>query len=133
MNEEDLRLIKQIVKESVYEILETEFYDAFFGMLNAFEAGITSFKQQLGAEKGIIAVKEETFTCLQFKTQHGNTIGDFEVASKDSNEDVQWHHAFNILKNSNATINKRYHEEGYQHSYWLFGEKIYRQKLEQKP
>jgi hypothetical protein len=57
LNEEDVRLVKQIAREAIYEILETEFYDAFFNMLDAFEAGITGFKQQLGAKKGVALQK----------------------------------------------------------------------------
>jgi len=57
LNEEDIALVRQIVKETLYEILETEFYDSFFNMLDACEAGITSFRQQLGAKKGV--AKEE--------------------------------------------------------------------------
>lgn len=134
MNEEDVKFVKQIVKETVYEILETEFYDAFFSLLDAFEAGITGFRQQLGSRKGVAAaVKEETFTCLKFEQQKGNRLGEFEVAVKDKNPEAQWLHAFNILKQANATINNRYHGEGYLHSYWLYGEgKIYRQKLKPK-
>jgi hypothetical protein len=134
LNEENVKLIRQMVKEAVYEILETEFYDAFFNLLDAFEAGIASFKRQLGSRKGVVAaVKEETFTCLKFEQQKGNRLGEFEVAVKDKNPEAQWLHAYNILKQANATINNRYHGEGYAYSYWLFDEgKIYRQKLKQK-
>jgi hypothetical protein len=59
LNEEDIKLVKQIVKETLYEILETEFYDALFSMLDAFDSGITSFKQQLGAKKGVAEEKPE--------------------------------------------------------------------------
>jgi hypothetical protein len=134
LNEEDVKLIKQKAKEAVYEILETEFYDAFFNLLDAFEAGIASFKQQLGSRKGVAAaVKEETFTCLKFEPQKGVRIGEFEVAYREQNLPEHWNHAFNILRQANATINNRYHGEGYAYSYWLFGEgKIYRQKMKQK-
>ena len=53
MNEEDIALVRQIVKETLYEILETEFYDAFFSLLDAFEAGVASFKQQFASRKGV--------------------------------------------------------------------------------
>ena len=132
MNEEDVMFVKQIVKETVYEILETEFYDAFFSMLDAFEAGITGFKQQLGVRKSV-AVKEETFACLKFEPQQGAKIGQYEIAYKANNIEDKWTHAYHILRQSNATINDRYYGEGYQNSYWLYGEgKIYRQKLKPK-
>jgi len=133
LNEDDLRVIRQIVKEQLYEILETEFYDPFFSMLDAFEAGITGFKQQTAAKKGVSTVQEETFACLKFEPQKGSRIGEFEVANKEQNAEAQWLRAYNILKEAGATISNRYHGEGYQHAYWLYGEgKIYRQKIKQK-
>jgi len=133
MNEDDIRLVKQIVKETVYEVLETEFYDAFFSMLDAFEAGIASFRQQLGAKKSAATVKEETFTCLKFEPQQGAKIGTYEVAYKANNLEDKWTHAYNVLRQNNSTINSRYYGQSYQFTYWLYGEsKIYRQKLKPK-
>jgi hypothetical protein len=83
--------------------------------------------------KQAAAVKEETFNILKFESQQGAKIGEFEVAYKANNIEDKWIQAFNILRQSNSTINSRYHGEGYQFSYWLYGEgKIYRQKLKQK-
>lgn len=133
MDEKDVLFVRRIVKETVHEVLEIEFYDALFEMLGAFEVGIQSFKQQLGAKKGVAAVKEETFTCLNFEVAKGDRIGEFEVASREKNSEAQWLHAYNILRQNNATINNRFQGEGYQNSYWLYGEgKIYRQKLKPK-
>ena len=53
MNDEDLRLVKQIAKETVYEILDTEVWDAIFELVNGQEAGITAFKQRLSTKKGL--------------------------------------------------------------------------------
>jgi hypothetical protein len=79
------------------------------------------------------AVQEVTFTILKFEPQQGAKLGQFEVAYKQSSIPDKWSSAYNILRNSNATIEDRYHGEGYQYSYWLYGEdKIYRQKLKPK-
>lgn len=79
------------------------------------------------------AVKEETFTILKFEAQQGAKLGKFDVAHKASDLQDKWNNAYNILRNSNATINNRYHAKGYIYSYWLYGEdKIYRQKLKPK-
>jgi hypothetical protein len=79
------------------------------------------------------AVKEETFTSLKFEPQEGAKIGAYDVAYKANNVEQNWTSALNILKQSNATIEARYHGQGYVYSYWLYGEgKIYRQKLKQK-
>jgi hypothetical protein len=84
-------------------------------------------------KKQAVAVQEVTFTALRFEPQQGAKLGDFEVAYRQNNVPVKWRSAYNILRNSNATIKDRYHGDGYQHSYWLYGEdKIYRQKLKPK-
>jgi len=78
-------------------------------------------------------VQETTFTILKFEQQTGAKIGEYEVAYKASNIEDKWTHACTVLRNSNATIKDRYHGEGYEFSYWLYGaDKIYRQKLEPK-
>ena len=78
-------------------------------------------------------VEETTFTILKFEQQTGAKIGEYEVAYKASNIEDKWTHAYTVLRNSNATIKDRYHGEGYEFSYWLYGaDKIYRQKLEPK-
>jgi hypothetical protein len=85
------------------------------------------------AKVELAAVKEETFTILKFEAKQGAKLGEFDIAYKTSNLEDKWHHAYNILRNSNATINSRYHGQGYQFSYWLFGaDKIYRQELKPK-
>jgi len=137
LSEDDVRLVKRLVREAVYEVLETEVYGGFFSFLDAVEAGISNFKRQAASRKGVsvepAAVKEETFTCLKFEPQKGAKIGEYEVAYKEQNAEAEWLHAFNILKQNNAHISNRYHGEGYQYSYWLYGEgRIYRQKLSQK-
>jgi len=76
------------------------------------------------------AVKELTFITLKWDPQKSPKLGDFEVAIKTSNFQDKWQQAFNILRNSNATIKERYHGESYSCSYWIYGQdKIYRQKL----
>ncbi|MBT0160419.1 hypothetical protein G4O51_10680 [Candidatus Bathyarchaeota archaeon A05DMB-2] len=84
-------------------------------------------------KKQATAVQEVTFTTLRFEPQQGAKLGDFEVAYRQNNLADKWSSAYSILRNSNATIKDRYHGDGYQHSYWLYGEdKIYRQKLKPK-
>jgi polysaccharide pyruvyl transferase WcaK-like protein len=80
--------------------------------------------------KEVPAVKEETFTILKWEKQQGNRLGEFEVAYEVHNISDKWSHAYGILRQSNATINNRYHGPNYEYSYWLYGDgKIYRQKL----
>ena len=84
-------------------------------------------------QTGPVAVREETFSILKFQPQQGAKIGEYEVAYKANNLETAWYHAFNILRNSNATIKDRYHGEEYQFGYWLYDQdKIYRQKPKPK-
>jgi hypothetical protein len=84
-------------------------------------------------KKQASAVLELNFTFLKFEAQQGTKLGEYEIAHKQSNLTEKWQNAYNILRNSNATIKDRYYGEDYQHSYWLYGEdKIYRQKLKPK-
>ena len=77
--------------------------------------------------------KKTPFTELNFEREEGPKLGVFEAAYKANNTEAKWTNAYNILKNSKATIKDRYHNEGYQYSYWLYeGNKIYRQKLKPK-
>ena len=81
-----------------------------------------------------VAVQELTFSTLRFEVQQGAKLGEYEIAHKGSNLEDKWRPAHNVLRNSNATINDRYHGDVYLYSYWLYGEdKIYRQKLKPKP
>jgi hypothetical protein len=81
----------------------------------------------------VTTVQEITFTTLNFEAQQGAKLGQFEVAYKQNSLADKWQSAYNILRNSNATIKDRYHGDTYVYSYWLYGEdKIYRQKLKPK-
>jgi len=78
-------------------------------------------------------IQELTFTTLKFDSQKGDKLGEFEIAYKTTNPPDKFDQAFNILRNSNATIKERYHGQAYAYSYWIYGEgKIYRQKLKQE-
>jgi hypothetical protein len=80
-----------------------------------------------------VTVQEVTLTTLKFEAQQGAKLGEFEIAYKHNNLEDKWRSAYNVLRNSNATIKDRYHGDTYQYSYWLYGEeKIYRQKLKPK-
>jgi hypothetical protein len=112
---------------------------------NALEAAAVNAKKQIAelyAEadkhcpqptKEPAAVLELTFNLLRFEAQKGVTLGDYEIAHKAGNLPDKWSSAYNILRNSSATIKERYQGETYQYSYWLYGEdKIYRQKPKPK-
>jgi hypothetical protein len=83
---------------------------------------------------GPIAVKvnivpEETFINLKYDAQNTEKLGQFETADPKQNDETRFQLAFSILKNNESTIAKRYHASNYVYSYWIFGDKIYRQML----
>ncbi len=112
-------------------------------LCNALEAAAVNAKRQIAElyttelevdfqtkPKPPVAVLELTFNFLTFRAQEGAKLGEYEIAYKASNLEDKWQTAYNVLRNSNATIKERYYGEGYQFSYWLYGEdKIYRQRL----
>jgi hypothetical protein len=74
-------------------------------------------------------VNESVFLQLCWEPQHSEKMGDYDIAAQ-KNCDAKFADAIKILQTSNATIKDRYHGEGYQYSYWLYGEgRIFRQKL----
>ena len=105
--------------------------------LNAAEAGIAAAKQRIREKKGLeekkqpATVLEETFNCLKFEEAEGARLGVYETASKKNNVPDKFQTAFNVLSKSNATISSRYHGEGYVYGYWLYGDRIFRQRLKQ--
>jgi len=107
--------------------------EAIVDFANAVEAACVQLKQYVGEQHGVLAVNAETFSILSYEKQHGNKIGDFEVASKANNIPEKFERAHTILEKNNATISNRYHGDGYTCSYWLYGkDRIYRQLLKAK-
>lgn len=78
------------------------------------------------------AVTQDVFNCLTYEEQQGAKLGIFETASKDKNDESKFQTAFNTLDVAKATIKDRYHGQNYQHTYWLYNQKIYRQRRTQK-
>jgi hypothetical protein len=107
--------------------------EALLEYLSCCEAGIMQAKRLIAQRKGVegASVKEQIFTVLKFDQKVGSRIGEYEVAYKANSISEKWSHAYNILRQSNAIISNRYHGEGYEYSYWLYRDKIYRQKLKQ--
>jgi hypothetical protein len=100
---------------------------------NAIEAACVDLKQRIArrhgvADEGAPAVSELNFG-LSYTEYTSQKLGTFEVAEEKGSIPEKWSRAHNILKQANATISSRYHGENYAYSYWLFKDRIYRQKL----
>lgn len=103
---------------------------------NALEAACVQLKRYIAQEQGV-GVKEETFTTLlAWEKTRGNRLGEFEFTSRKANNNSDsFNHAYNILKVNNAFINSRFHDKGYEFSYWVYDKNpdiIYRQILSKK-
>lgn len=102
---------------------------------NALEAAAITLKQRVAeiasAGKATTA-NEEAFAVLTFEKRTGDRLGEYEISLKSANQDAKWNQAYKILEANNASINDRYHPEGYIYCYWLYDrDKIYRQRLRQ--
>jgi len=79
------------------------------------------------------SVPETVFTCLNWGVLQSPNLGSFKVALKKDN-DEKWIKAYDILRRSNAAINKRFLEPGYVYGYWLWSERsdrIFAKELKQ--
>lgn len=113
--------------EKILEIL-SNFADRLEGISFQFKreiAEIAAPKQ----EKPAAVVLEQTFTTLAYETHTGEKLADYETATAKNNIPETFQSAINILKQANATISHRYHGPTYVFSYWIYGDRIFRQKL----
>ncbi|MEM3000500.1 MAG: hypothetical protein QXX34_08265 [Candidatus Bathyarchaeia archaeon] len=114
----------------------TIFLEDFCNFLDGLEASIVKMKKQIAKLVGVAEEKpklsEETFSILNWQSEKGSRLGDYEVAYKNQNVLENWQHCFNILKQNNAVIGNPFHLEGYQYRYWIFpekyGDRIFRKK-----
>ncbi|MGQ9642196.1 MAG: hypothetical protein ACUVUF_08825, partial [Candidatus Bathycorpusculaceae bacterium] len=88
MNEEDLRLVKQIAKETVAEILDTEVWDALFELINGQEAGIVAFKQRLGVKKGVTTKPSWNPEAIKWEQAEGSS-GPYERSEDVDNPEFK--------------------------------------------
>lgn len=111
--------------EQALEIM-SEFADG----LEALALGV---KQRVGELVHVVTVREDTFDILTWQQKKGAKLNEFEIATKDSNDPQKYQHALNILKINGATIEDRFHEPQYQHTYWTYQDTIYRQTRKATP
>ena len=110
---------------------------ALYEYLEAVEAATKKLKQKIAEQlpqkqPPETAASESIFSILNFEQREGTRLGEYEIAQKTANPTEAWNTAISLLEKNQSTISSRYHEEGYIHSYWLYGEdhdRIYRQKL----
>jgi len=82
LSKEDIQTIRNIIKDVIYEILDTEVYDPLFQLVNGMDAGIVEFKQTLKK------LKLETYDVNKIKWQQAEGVkGVYEKATIDENKD----------------------------------------------
>lgn len=104
--------------------------DAACMVMDACEARLETLAP--GAQGRDSAVKEETFLTLKWDPQKGEKLGEYETSDPKANPADSFQHALDILQKSEATIKARYHGPGYHYAYWIYGDRIFRQKLKEK-
>jgi len=76
-------------------------------------------------------VFESVFSSFNYQQRTSDKMGGFEVTEQERNDPQKFAIALDILKTHNAKIDNRFHPEGYVCAYWIFKDRIYRQKLKQ--
>jgi len=103
--------------------------EALLNFADAMENAALVLKQSIGREIKP-QVNEGPFLTLKWEKRSGNKLKEFEVTTKVLNSGSEdFERCLGILKRNNADIGNRFHSEGWQFSYWLYGESIYRQLL----
>lgn len=75
------------------------------------------------------AVPESIFSTFKYQTRTSDRMGAYEVSEQQDNDAQKIAEALNILEANKATIKDRFHPEGYVFCYWVYQNRIYRQKL----
>ena len=91
-----------------------------------------NLEQKQDSSQTQVSFTEDRFNSLTWKDENGVKLGPYQIALIQNNNECNWNHVYNFLKNKSTTIGNRFHKETYQHSYWLYDKmdyKIFRQKL----
>jgi len=76
-------------------------------------------------------VFESVFSSFNYQQRTSDKMGKFEVTEQKNNDPQKFAEALDILTTYKATIEKRFHPEGYVFAYWEFHGRIYRAKLKE--
>lgn len=128
--------MKEQVEEAISE--KEEVLDLLADFATGIEAAAIQLKQEIGriVKVQTRTISEDPFLSLKWEKKQGARLKEYELTSRVSNDgNDDFHHCFNVLKVNRATINNRFHCEGWKYSYWLYANKpdvIYRQLLKPK-
>jgi len=104
--------------------------EVLLNFADAMENAALILKQSIGKELKTPQIKEAPFLVLKYEQRTGNKLKEFEVATKTLNSSsADFDRCLNILMRNKATIQDRFKDQGWNHSYWVYQEAIYRQTL----
>ena len=104
--------------------------EALLNFADAMENAALVLKQSIGRELKTPQVNEGPFLTLKYEQRTGNKLKEFEVATKTLNSGSEdFERCLTILKRNNASIQDRFKDQGWSHSYWAYQDSIYRQIL----
>lgn len=116
---------------------EEEILDLLAEFATAIEAAL-QLKEEIAriVKVPMGTISEELFLNLRWEKSQGARLKEYEFTTKVANDgNDSFYHCLNILKANKASINNRFHCEGWKYSYWLYVEKpdvIFRQLLKPK-
>lgn len=100
-------------------------------MLTALESLAVDAKKRISEIENMASERETSFTILAWESKKGDRLGEFEIATKERNDPEKYRHALDVLKANNASIEDRFYEPLYLHTYWTYQDTIYRQARKQ--
>jgi len=108
MDEDDIQLVRRVVKDTVYEILDEEFLFPITELVNGLESGITQFKRSIAQAKGV-----EKYDPSKIKWEETEGSSGLYQRSEDVNS-----LDFKLLVKDLASHNGKFTKNGW--FYWLF-------------
>ena len=79
-----------------------------------------------------VAVNESVFAALKWDLQHSDKMGEYEIARRSEQQHLQIRYGTQNLGGKQHQNQRSLPRPTYAYSYWLYGEAIFRQKLEQE-
>jgi hypothetical protein len=126
------KALEEEIRKFVADEVEAKTQETMIEFINDLEGACAKARSFFSERKGLATIRETAFNILTWQPKKGAKLADFEIATKDANDQEKFQHALNILKTNNATINERFYEPQFQHTYWVFQETIYRQLRAEK-
>jgi len=67
-----------------------------------------------------LGLSEEVFTILKWNKRKSDKLGEYEVAERKENDPHAFNHAYNILRENNASIKNHFGSKEWEYYYWIY-------------